>query len=63
MAFDMNGFGQADGGRYVPISEHGLIGDLRTTALVGTNGTIDSATTYRRGRARAPRRRNRPTRP
>ncbi|MGV9253145.1 glycoside hydrolase family 15 protein [Streptomyces sp. NPDC003697] len=27
--------------RYVPISEHGLIGDLRTVALVGTNGTID----------------------
>lgn len=41
MAFDTTGFGQADGGRYVPISEHGLIGDLRTTALVGTNGTID----------------------
>jgi GH15 family glucan-1,4-alpha-glucosidase len=27
--------------RYVPIAEHGLIGDLRTAALVGTNGTID----------------------
>lgn len=27
--------------RYLPISEHGLIGDLRTTALVATNGTID----------------------
>ncbi|MGF1431030.1 glycoside hydrolase family 15 protein [Kitasatospora sp. LaBMicrA B282] len=27
--------------RYLPISEHGLIGDLRTAALVGTNGTID----------------------
>nr|WP_234320967.1 glycoside hydrolase family 15 protein [Streptomyces katrae] len=30
-----------DGARYLPISEHGLIGDLRTVALVGTNGTID----------------------
>ncbi|MEV7187394.1 glycoside hydrolase family 15 protein [Kitasatospora sp. NPDC093102] len=30
-----------DGSRYLPISEHGLIGDLRTAALVGTNGTID----------------------
>lgn len=28
-------------GRYVPIAEHGLIGDLRTVALVGTDGTID----------------------
>ncbi|MEV0830578.1 glycoside hydrolase family 15 protein [Nonomuraea rubra] len=27
--------------RYLPIGEHGLIGDLRTVALVGTNGTID----------------------
>jgi GH15 family glucan-1,4-alpha-glucosidase len=27
--------------RYLPISEHGLIGDLHTAALVGTNGTID----------------------
>jgi GH15 family glucan-1,4-alpha-glucosidase len=26
---------------YLPVSEHGLIGDLRTVALVGTNGTID----------------------
>jgi GH15 family glucan-1,4-alpha-glucosidase len=31
------------GGRsgYLPISEHGLIGNLHTVALVGTNGTID----------------------
>lgn len=29
------------GSRYLPIAEHGLIGDLRTVALVGTNGTID----------------------
>ncbi|MEU5085381.1 glycoside hydrolase family 15 protein [Streptomyces sp. NPDC021356] len=27
--------------RYVPIADHGLIGDLRTVALVGTDGTID----------------------
>ncbi|MGH3389036.1 MAG: glycoside hydrolase family 15 protein [Actinomadura sp.] len=27
--------------RYLPIDEHGLIGDLRTVALVGTDGTID----------------------
>ena len=27
--------------RYLPIAEHGLIGDLRSVALVGTNGTID----------------------
>ncbi|MFI7453605.1 glycoside hydrolase family 15 protein [Nonomuraea sp. NPDC049714] len=30
-----------DESRYLPIGEHGLIGDLRTVALVGTNGTID----------------------
>ncbi|TQF07033.1 glycoside hydrolase family 15 protein [Kitasatospora acidiphila] len=41
MVFDMSGFEQADSNRYTPISEHGLIGDLRTAALVGTNGTID----------------------
>lgn len=35
------GPGGVDGSRYLPISEHGLIGDLRTAALVGTNGTID----------------------
>jgi GH15 family glucan-1,4-alpha-glucosidase len=29
------------GGRHVPIAEHGLIGDLRTVALVGSDGTID----------------------
>ena len=27
--------------RYLPIAEHGLIGDLHTSALVGTDGTID----------------------
>jgi GH15 family glucan-1,4-alpha-glucosidase len=26
---------------YLPIAEHGVIGDLRSIALVGTNGTID----------------------
>src|SRR5258708_21648356 len=26
---------------YLPVAEHGLIGDLHTAALVGTNGTID----------------------
>jgi GH15 family glucan-1,4-alpha-glucosidase len=26
---------------YLPVSEHGLIGDLHTVALVGTDGTID----------------------
>ncbi|HEX5261286.1 MAG TPA: trehalase-like domain-containing protein, partial [Gaiellales bacterium] len=26
---------------YLPIAEHGVIGDLHTIALVGTNGTID----------------------
>src|SRR5499426_3459989 len=27
--------------RYLPIAEHGLIGDLHSAALVGTDGTID----------------------
>ncbi|MCP2168553.1 glycoside hydrolase family 15 protein [Goodfellowiella coeruleoviolacea] len=31
----------AEASRYLPIAEHGLIGDLRSVALVGTNGTID----------------------
>ena len=26
---------------YLPIEEYGLIGDLHTVALVGTNGSID----------------------
>ncbi|MFJ3974237.1 glycoside hydrolase family 15 protein [Streptomyces sp. NPDC090021] len=41
MAFGNGSGGDVDGARYLPISEHGLIGDLRTAALVGTNGTID----------------------
>ncbi|KPC60293.1 glycoside hydrolase family 15 protein [Streptomyces chattanoogensis] len=32
---------KADALRYTPIAEHGLIGDMRTAALVGTDGTID----------------------
>src|SRR5436309_9660094 len=27
--------------RYLPIAEHGVLGDVRTVALVGTEGTID----------------------
>ncbi|MFF3327530.1 glycoside hydrolase family 15 protein [Streptomyces sp. NPDC002889] len=37
----MRGPGSAGTPRYLPVSEHGLIGDLRSAALVGTNGTID----------------------
>src|SRR5215210_9325219 len=32
--------GEHDDG-YLPIAEHGLVGDLHSVALVGTNGTID----------------------
>ncbi|MER6142387.1 glycoside hydrolase family 15 protein [Streptomyces sparsogenes] len=43
---DSAGYGQearfpTSSSRYLPIADHGLIGDLRTVALVGTNGTID----------------------
>ncbi|MCW8101389.1 glycoside hydrolase family 15 protein [Streptomyces tauricus] len=31
----------SDGTRYLPIADHGLIGDLRSVALVGIDGTID----------------------
>jgi Domain of unknown function (DUF5911) len=50
MAIDVRPLGLAtrsqDGGSspralYLPIVEHGLIGDLHTVALVGTDGTID----------------------
>ncbi|MFG3442074.1 glycoside hydrolase family 15 protein [Nonomuraea sp. NPDC047897] len=37
-------FDQGDPGgpsRYLPIAEHGVVGDLRTVALVGTDGTVD----------------------
>jgi GH15 family glucan-1,4-alpha-glucosidase len=33
--------GSAPYGRYLPIEEHAIVGDLRTVALVGTDGTID----------------------
>ncbi|MCH0558201.1 glycoside hydrolase family 15 protein [Streptomyces sp. MUM 16J] len=35
------GASQVRRSRYLPIAEHGLIGDLHTVALVGTDGTID----------------------
>ncbi len=35
------GPGTAGRSDYLPVSEHGLIGDLHSVALVGTNGTID----------------------
>ena len=48
LAGNGNGNGTANGnGRigpprgYLPIEEHGIVGDLRTVALVGTDGTID----------------------
>jgi GH15 family glucan-1,4-alpha-glucosidase len=31
----------AAGGTYLPIENHGVIGDLRSAALVGRDGTID----------------------
>src|SRR5918997_1257707 len=41
MVGESNRLGEARASRYLPIAEHGLIGDLRSVALVGTNGTID----------------------
>ncbi|PRH81007.1 glucoamylase [Streptomyces solincola] len=35
------GAGTEEAVRYLPIAEHGMIGDLRTAALVGTDGRID----------------------
>jgi len=32
---------RARGGDYLPIAEHGIVGDLHSIALVGTDGTID----------------------
>ncbi|MEW9533944.1 glycoside hydrolase family 15 protein [Microbispora sp. NPDC049125] len=37
----MGDSGRAARSAYLPIAEHGLIGDLRTVALIGTDGTID----------------------
>ena len=37
----MNGGQPGTASRYLPIADHGLIGDLHSVALVGTNGTID----------------------
>ena len=34
------GGGCPPGARYLPIAEHGLIGDMHTVALVGTDGTL-----------------------
>jgi GH15 family glucan-1,4-alpha-glucosidase len=38
---EQRGRGTAGRSGYLPVSEHGLIGDLHCAALVGTNGTID----------------------
>jgi GH15 family glucan-1,4-alpha-glucosidase len=38
---ESGGLRRATRERYLPIAEHGLIGDLHTVALVGTDGTID----------------------
>ncbi|MFG2138386.1 glycoside hydrolase family 15 protein [Streptomyces sp. NPDC048650] len=35
------GRNDAPGARYLPIADHGLIGDLRTASLVGTDGRIN----------------------
>ena len=35
------GTGGAGEGRYLPVADHGLIGDLHSVALVGIDGTID----------------------
>jgi GH15 family glucan-1,4-alpha-glucosidase len=37
----MGGAGMGRRSGYLPVSEHGLIGDMHSVALVGTNGTID----------------------
>ncbi len=39
--WSITGPGAIDASGYLPIAEHGLIGDLHTVALVGTDGTID----------------------
>lgn len=35
------GTGSPPRARYLPIAEHGLIGDRHTVALIGTDATID----------------------
>jgi len=39
--FVSTGARRAPWARYLPIAEHGLIGDLHTVAFAGTDGTID----------------------
>jgi hypothetical protein len=39
--FPDRGMSMAGRSGYLPVAEHGLIGDLHCVALVGTNGTID----------------------
>ncbi|GAB2729153.1 glycoside hydrolase family 15 protein [Streptomyces bullii] len=41
MSGTASGEGVPGTARYLPVAEHGLIGDLRSVALVGTDGTID----------------------
>ena len=33
--------GRSDASAFLPIAEHGVIGDMHSVALVGTDGTID----------------------
>jgi GH15 family glucan-1,4-alpha-glucosidase len=47
----MSQAGRRPPGSYLPIAEHGLIGDMHSVALVGTDGTIDW---YCPGRVDAP---------
>ncbi|MDQ1386205.1 MAG: hypothetical protein QOG65_3584, partial [Actinomycetota bacterium] len=35
------GTDRADAPAFLPIAEHGVIGDMHSVALVGTDGTID----------------------
>ena len=45
MVYHLSGKGRGPGSApksgYLPIEEHGVVGDLRTVALVGTDGTVD----------------------
>ena len=45
MVYDLSGKGRGPGSPpksgYLPIEEHGVVGDLRTVTLVGTAGTVD----------------------